>query len=243
MEVSLIGISYEYLSDFPTHKHSNWELVLFLKGTGIHRVGGKEINFKPGMLVYQPPPDIGHSTAADDTYQDLYIQIKNFIPPVRDSVSVFADDEENSFLTIAKLMHTTFHRKEVNYKTILSSLMYAMYQMMLCRDVRDKKSDNIKAAVREIITNYSDPRFSTQKLVNSSNYCSDHFRRKFKKETGVTPAAYLIEMRINHSMKHLKQRNETGLSIRDIALISGFNDPYYFSKLFKNKTGINPASY
>ena len=66
-----------------------------------------------------------------------------------------------------------------------------------------------------------------------------HFRRLFQQHTGLPPNQFLLNLRINRA----KQLLEESLTIEEVAYRCGFADPYYFSRLFKQKTGITPAKW
>ncbi len=68
----------------------------------------------------------------------------------------------------------------------------------------------------------------------------DHINRVFKNITGKTIFVYLSELRIEKAKQLLKNRI---FSITDIAEKTGFNDSYYFSKVFKKHTGMSPSAY
>ncbi len=68
----------------------------------------------------------------------------------------------------------------------------------------------------------------------------DYLNRVFKQATGKTIFNYLNELRIVKAKKLL----ENGLhSISDVAEMTGFNDAYYFSKVFKKYAGTTPGRY
>ena len=68
----------------------------------------------------------------------------------------------------------------------------------------------------------------------------DYLNRVFKQATGKTIFNYLNELRIIKA----KQFLENGLhSISDVAEMTGFNDVYYFSKVFKKYAGTTPGKY
>lgn len=68
----------------------------------------------------------------------------------------------------------------------------------------------------------------------------DYLNRVFKQATGKTIFNYLNELRIMKA----KQFLENGLhSISDVAEMTGFNDVYYFSKVFKKYAGTTPGKY
>ena len=68
----------------------------------------------------------------------------------------------------------------------------------------------------------------------------DYLNRVFKQATGKTIFNYLNELRIIRA----KQFLENGLySISDVSEMTGFNDVYYFSKVFKKYAGTTPGKY
>ena len=67
-----------------------------------------------------------------------------------------------------------------------------------------------------------------------------HFIRSFKALTGLTPYAYLTNVRITAAKDLLKSTN---IKIGSIADSIGIPDQLYFSKLFKKHTGLTPSEY
>lgn len=62
----------------------------------------------------------------------------------------------------------------------------------------------------------------------------------FKSYTGMTPYQYCLYAKINQA-KLMLAGGDT--SVKAIALRLGFDDPYYFSRLFKKKTGVSPSQW
>lgn len=62
----------------------------------------------------------------------------------------------------------------------------------------------------------------------------------FQKLTGKKPLDYLTDLRINHSKRFLLESAEP---LREIARLVGFSDEYYFSRRFRQKTGVTPGQY
>ncbi len=67
-----------------------------------------------------------------------------------------------------------------------------------------------------------------------------HFRRIFRELTGCAPNRFLIECRLNRAMHLLV---ETVLPLREIAHQCGFQDEFYFSRLFKQYKHYTPSGY
>jgi YesN/AraC family two-component response regulator len=51
---------------------------------------------------------------------------------------------------------------------------------------------------------------------------------------------YLIHLRIQKACQLL---DNTTLQVKEIAAVSGFDDPYYFSRIFKKVMGRSPVDY
>ena len=71
-------------------------------------------------------------------------------------------------------------------------------------------------------------------------YSSKYLSHIFKKQMGMGYTEYLQTYRIRYAVSLF----EHGLdSIKNVALLSGFTDPLYFSTVFKKQFGVSPASY
>lgn len=65
-------------------------------------------------------------------------------------------------------------------------------------------------------------------------------RRAFKQETGQSLHQYRLQLRLSRAKVLLKSTDAT---VEQIALQTGFIDAYYFSHLFKQKTGVPPTGW
>lgn len=69
--------------------------------------------------------------------------------------------------------------------------------------------------------------------------CPDYLSRIFKKEMGLNLWDYVLAIRLAEA-KILLER--TGLEIKEVASKTGFGDPGYFDRAFKNEFGVTPGS-
>ncbi len=65
-------------------------------------------------------------------------------------------------------------------------------------------------------------------------------RRRFKEATGYSPKEYVLRIRLSRAKELLTL---TSRSVEDIAAAVGFDDPYYFSRLFRHKEGMAPTRF
>ncbi len=71
-------------------------------------------------------------------------------------------------------------------------------------------------------------------------FSPNYFRTIFKRATRFTPYDYIQRKRIDKSKVKLDLTSD---SVQDIAFQVGFDDPYYFSKVFKKTVGMSPSEY
>ena len=92
----------------------------------------------------------------------------------------------------------------------------------------DRSSD---ADIAEIWSSY---------MQEYSGYSYDRFRHKFKKDMGMSPNQFLLQLRIHKACWLLK---ETTMNVTEIALACGFSSCSYFTQQFRKSTGIAPSHY
>ena len=66
--------------------------------------------------------------------------------------------------------------------------------------------------------------------------------QKLKSLTGMTPSSFVNDLRLR-SAASLIRRSGGKIRISELAYSVGFNDPKYFSTLFKKKFGVSPIDY
>lgn len=66
------------------------------------------------------------------------------------------------------------------------------------------------------------------------------FIRKFKEYMGVTPMQYILSVRIANAQNLLET---TSYSITEISALVGYDNPLYFSRLFRSQLGMSPTEY
>ena len=85
-----------------------------------------------------------------------------------------------------------------------------------------------------------DQRLHMRDLAAEQGVSYSLFRHTFKQHSGLSPKAYLIELRIERARSLL---TGTSLSVKEVADQLSFETPYYFMRLFKNKTGMTPTQW
>lgn len=87
---------------------------------------------------------------------------------------------------------------------------------------------------------YYNSNISLDDICRSIHITPYHFIRIFKDETGLTPHAYLLRIRIENAKRMLKRRE---CAVSEAACFCGFSTVSHFSIAFKNQVGIAPSQY
>ena len=88
--------------------------------------------------------------------------------------------------------------------------------------------------------NFADADLSLQTLCSSLSYSPKYISKLFKKAYQVSFKEYLNIIRINNACALISKGFS---SVKELAFLCGFNDPLYFSKVFKAKTTQAPSEY
>ena len=102
-----------------------------------------------------------------------------------------------------------------------------------------KHSDTIYRIMEYVKSNYS-RKITLEELAAYVYLSPSHISSLFRKETGQTISAYINHVRIEKSKFLLRQ---AGIPLADIAVLCGFEDQSYFTRVFKKYTGISPRQY
>lgn len=102
-------------------------------------------------------------------------------------------------------------------------------------------SEGIADEAAELIRlRFSDPQLSVQTVAEKIGVNRSTLSRAFHRAHGMTVVDFLVARRVQEALSLLK---ETRLPIAEIARTCGFNDPAYFSRAIRQRTGTNPAAF
>ncbi len=101
-------------------------------------------------------------------------------------------------------------------------------------------SEMIRRIKKYVDENYTDPELSLESIAAHFSYNKMYLSSTFKKQMKTSFSNYLNVVRCRHACRLIEKEFTT---TQDIAFRSGYNDPMYFSKVFRQKMGISPRDY
>ncbi|MBB6479217.1 response regulator [Spirochaeta isovalerica] len=105
---------------------------------------------------------------------------------------------------------------------------------------KGKHYEMIRKANEYIDSHFADPDICLHSVAEHVNASPNHFSTVYSQETGRSFIEYLTSVRIGKA-KYLLRNTE--LRSSDIAYEAGFNDPHYFSFIFKKNVGLSPRDF
>lgn len=129
---------------------------------------------------------------------------------------------------------------DVATQTLLSRIL-----LMLARRSTDSRTTDfyqqrrIKHSLNYIHQHLVEP-MSIDHLAQMEHLSTSHYRTVFRQCMDCSPSEYIISLRISRACELMEQFNMT---ISEAAAAVGYQDPLYFSRLFRRKTGMSPSTY
>lgn len=100
-------------------------------------------------------------------------------------------------------------------------------------------TEHVQRACDYIAAHYAEA-ISVEDIAIHLGICRSQLYRIFKQHTAMSPQKYLTEFRIRQACNLMAKRQ---MSVKDVAFSVGFEDPLYFSTVFKASIGKNPSQY
>ncbi len=91
-----------------------------------------------------------------------------------------------------------------------------------------------------IRNNIADAELGVDELAAQLHCSPNHLSKLFHEQTGERIVEYITRVRIGNALDALRHTN---LSVKEIAVASGFNDPNYFARVFRKSTGRSPVEF
>jgi AraC-like DNA-binding protein len=221
-------------------------LVYVIEGSAHYYFNnGSNIIVNPGEALLLTKGSIYSFEIKTDTYYLIYVDfdiITDTNINLSDTVYTFKNPEiaENLFRKLYKQWLYKQPAHKLKCKSILYDILVLIFQNQASVYVPTVKNEKIKTAISYMENNFADESLDILKLAKMSNMSEVHFRRLFNEIYHIPPSKYLRILRISRAKDLLKCGR---YSVTSVAEMVGFANVYYFSKTFKDETGISPSEY
>jgi AraC-like DNA-binding protein len=106
-------------------------------------------------------------------------------------------------------------------------------------DMASEIAERIGRSIAYMVEHLDEP-LQVSTLAAQASVSPSHYFALFKRQTGTAPIDFFIRLRMNHAKQLL---DSTASSVKEIAATMGYDDPFYFSRVFKSVHQVAPAEY
>lgn len=133
----------------------------------------------------------------------------------------------------------------LNHFTSLADILEWLesFRNKLCKlldDRKENRSDKLVEQATRYITEHYTEKLTLTEIADVLNISAGHLSITFKKFTGTNLSDYIASVKIEHAKELIDTHQYLMYEISDML---GFDNPYYFSKVFKKVTGISPRDH
>lgn len=122
----------------------------------------------------------------------------------------------------------------------LASLLGRVYSLMRASEVRSKSAEEQLGKTIEFMQQNISQHLAIRELASVAAMNPNYYTTLFSRQFGHPPIEYFNRLKVQRACELLKS---TDLLVSEIGEQLGFNDPYYFSRVFRKIMGSSPKKY
>jgi AraC-like DNA-binding protein len=138
------------------------------------------------------------------------------------------------------LLYKGYSVKHYLYVSLSMRHLLGMFLLLQGEAQQDNKQNKTIDSAIQYMLEHIQSSVTLSELADHVGLSKPHFIHLFKQVTGYSPIDYCLHLKIQRSCLYLEL---TTTSIKEVAQRVGFQDPYYFSRLFHKIMGQSPAAY
>jgi AraC-like DNA-binding protein len=253
--VDLLNASYE-TQVFAKHTHDGYAVGVIESGSLGFEYRGETLIAAPGSvnLVIPGEPHTGFPASAGGwTYRMFYLdtslmeQVASQIADRRQTMPFFPRgviQDEHLAKTLGDL-HRTMEDRSRDLLEKQSGLLMALAQWIhrhaadppMIRSI--SREHRAVRLARDYIESHFQDTVSLEQIASISGLSAFHLIRVFKRAVGLSPHAYLTQVRVQRARSHILR----GWTLASTAVETGFTDQSHLTRHFKRIFGITPGQY
>ncbi len=209
-----------------------------LFGVMHHEIGGKKLTLGENSLFFFNR-DEDFSASVGELGESFTVHFKTDEPIQTESFAKRAQSSADAVSILTKLERLYSLHRANGHQAMSCFHRFCGIIEDLCEREYHKSDVRIERAREYMDLNYGDSEaLCAAALVTGLS--RRRFNTLFRAHLGVTPNEYLTSVRIANAKRLLTTGS---ISVSRVAQMCGFRDIYYFSKLFRAKSGSSPTEY
>lgn len=238
--------------DYPGLTRGPGEFVLFqytLSGCGRLTYEGRDMRVPPGRaMLLRMPHDHRYYLSSSDAWEFFWICISG-----REAVRIWSaiiaahgpliEPGDKVLSRIAAIVQeladagidSPAHCSALAYEACMTLAEEFLEQGSAIRQRR--RVDAVRTVIDHAREHLDRP-LSIDEMAEIAGYSRSHFTRVFEQSEGISPARFMLELRLREALAQLQAGGKT---VKQVAYDCGFSAPSYFAKTFRRVYGIAPS--
>jgi AraC-like DNA-binding protein len=228
-----------------------YQIIYVTKGRGVFEMNQKTHVIVPGTVMmifpgirhhYKPDFDVGWTeywVGFKGPYADT-LREQGFLSPRKPLYEVGL---QNTLLAIYERIFELLQSQQPLFQIRASSLVLTLVAEVLAHErktVQHSNSEGLVEKAKFFMEENIYREVNLNGIGGMLGVSTSHLNAVFKSYTAMTPYQYFISIKIRKAKELLEAGS---LPIKEVAFRLGFDDQYYFSRLFRKKTGIAPSRW
>lgn len=224
-----------------SHYHDNWEFVYCTSGGGTFEFeDNTTVHYSAGDVVVVPPR-IYHANNSVKGFMNIHIRVSDAMLPFKSVVTIH-DDSDKHVLRAFEDLFFYFNSSLDKRQLLLSAFSNLIINYVIAFQNNSPLSKVVEEIKSNIVKNFPDSNYELDSYLRTLPFSYDYLRKLFKSEIGITPHAFLTNMRLQTAEKLLSSMDHE-YNVTKVALMVGYDEPLYFSRVFKKQYGCSPLNY
>lgn len=233
------------------HGLDNYQLLYVASGKAHFQIkGNMQIVEQGNCVLYHPGEPQYYEYRIEDKPDVYWIHFAcNQSNPLLQQTGFGQDNlypvgSHNSYILLYDQIIQELQLQEQHFETACMLLLQQLLTKM-SRNISKKQDKNYSYdyQIEEAIKNFHasfEKNFTIKDYTREKSLNYYRFIDTFTKHTGIAPRQYIIQIRMAKAKELL---TNSLLSIKDVALLIGYENPLYFSRLFRQAVGMSPSQY
>lgn len=229
-----------------------YQINYITEGSGIFETSTDQFQVVPGSMLilrpgvwhrYRPDPNTGwnehylgfNGDFCGNLFQDGFFQSQK---PV-----LYVGFQENLLKLFFEIVQLVKDEKTGHQQVCAANAILMLSKILSVIRNQEFAGKSIERTIRKACLYFRENlnvSVNMEELSNELNVGYSYFRQMFRKYTGISPTQYHLSLRIQKAKDLLVSTDQ---SFKEIALDLGFDSYFYFSRIFKDKTGKSPLEF
>lgn len=247
--------------------HDFWEMVYIDAGNVKIKANNKEFHLKQGEVIFHKPNEF--HTLKTDNENAANVFVISFVCS-SESISFFKGKTMTVPSKLKKYLYTIIEEYSLTFKSMATEdvklelkenppiggqqmikTYLEQFLIMLIRSENDNHNlrifpskeimeNHIVSQIIQIIEENTYGKITVEQICTKLNYSRAYLSKIFKTTTGYTILEYILMNKIREAKKLIREERYNFTQISDLL---SFDNPHYFSSVFKKNANMTPTAY